>query len=924
MKKTRPIFLLLALLATSHAADAPPAGFKLVKTEGRITEYTLEANGLTVLLLPDHSAPAVTFMVTYRVGSRNESYGTTGATHILEHLMFKGTAAHNKTDGTGFDQILERTGAETNATTWLDRTNYFETTGPQDLPLVVELEADRMRNLRLLDEDRRPEMTVVRNEFERGENNPASALETEIWSAAYIAHPYHHNTIGWRSDIENVPIEKLRAFYDTYYWPDNATVSVIGDFEPAATLALIASRYAAIPRAPHPVPQVYTEEPRQSGPRRVTVQRPGELPLVAIAHKIPPGTHADFPGLQVLGSILTDGRNSRLYQTLTDKNLTTAVTANASFNRDPSLHILMAELTPGTATEKVEKLLIEGVEKVKKDGVTPAETASAIARITAATALARDGSFAMADALNDCIAVGDWTLYDRLSAAVRAVTPADVQRVARTWLLADQSTTGLFLPKDDAPAAEPAPGAAEKPADIAAAVPAPAEKPAAEVTPGPVRLPKAPATATQGAEAAVSLLAPRILRSRTAGLDLLVCPTGVQDVITVTGSLPAFSPANPALGSLTAGMFERGTKQHTATQLAGLLDAVGAQIQFTASRQTIDFSAKFLKKDTALVIGLLAEQLRQPAFPADEFAKLQTQLAAATESSREDTDHQAATAFSQAAFPAGHPNRRSTPDETLAALKKTTLADVKTFHHDWCGPAAFTVVAVGDLDPASFTAAVEKSFTGWTGGRPLPAVTPAPALGAATPVSVSIPGKESLSVVMGQPSGLRASDPDHLPLALATAALGSGFTSRLIGHVRDTEGLTYGIASRLAADTFTDGQWAIRATFAPALLEKGLASTRRELTAWHQTGLTADEFAYRQNALAGAHRVSLATTEGLAGAILGTLQAGQPLTRLDTLPAEIHALTLDQVNAAIKKHLDPEKMIQVIAGSLDKAPAIKK
>src|SRR5215210_2554279 len=265
--------ILLTIATTcSVASTATPPGFTHVRTVHAISEYRLEANGLTVLLLPDHSAPAVTMMVTYRVGSRNESYGTTGATHLLEHLMFKGTREHNRDTGNGYDQLLERTGAITNATTSLDRTNYFETVGSEDLPMAVMLEADRMRNLRLREDDRRPEMNVVRNEYERGENDPAEALQKEIWATAFLAHPYHHSTIGWRSDFEKVPIEKLREFYDTFYWPNNATVTIIGDFDPPEALKLVKKYYGAIPRSSQPIPAVYTEEPPQTGRRGVLVR----------------------------------------------------------------------------------------------------------------------------------------------------------------------------------------------------------------------------------------------------------------------------------------------------------------------------------------------------------------------------------------------------------------------------------------------------------------------------------------------------------------------------------------------------------------------------------------------------------------------------------------------------------------------------
>ncbi|MES2706805.1 MAG: pitrilysin family protein [Verrucomicrobiota bacterium] len=908
--------MLLSLLsALPLSARGEVAGFTKVWSVQDITEYRLDSNGLTVLLLPEHSAPAVTFMVTYRIGSRDESYGTTGATHLLEHLMFKGTARHNKEAGTGFDQLLERTGAETNATTWLDRTNYFETTGPKDLPLVVELEADRMRNLRLREEDRRPEMTVVRNEFERGENTPANALETEIWATAYLAHPYHHNTIGWRSDFEKVPIGKLRAFYDTYYWPDNATVSVIGDFQPEQALALIREKYGAIPKCPHEIPQVYTEEPKQTGPRRLIMRRPGELGVVSIAHKSPPARHADYPAVTVLCDILTNGRNSRYHQALTDKNLTTEVTAMSGFNRDPSLLQISAELTPDTKPEDVEKRLLDEIKSVQDKGVTGTEVASAIARLTAATAFARDGCFAMAEGLNECIAVGDWTMYFSLDDNVRKVTADDVRRVAGTYLLPDQSTTGWFIPKEggEGQEADGKEKSASKEGDSGQAA-AGAEKPAGA---GPHARPVPPQEVPESPAVAVAKIAPRIVRTRTAGLDLLVCPTGVKDVVTITGGIPAFDPRERVLTGFLAGMLERGTAGHDASQLAAILDEVGATIEFAAAEGTLDFSARCLKKDLPLVIGLLAEELRTPAFPPDEIEKLRVQLLAEAELNRADTDLQARVAFSQAAFPADHPNRKLLPDEAIEALKKVSQKDLIIFHKEWIGPAAAVMAIVGDADAAFCQAEVGKAFQGWTGGRQHAAVAAAPALADGAVKTVNIPGKESVSVIIGQPSGLRFTDPDALPLSLATAALGSGFTSRLISTVRDTEGLTYGIGAASGQDTWTDGSWVIRTTFAPQLLAQGLASTDREVKLWYESGLTQREFAYRQSAMTGAYRVSLATTGGLAETIVKTVRRGLPLTWLDDYADSITALKLEEVNAALKRHIHPERLVTVRSGTLN-------
>jgi zinc protease len=289
-------------------------------------------------------------------------------------------------------------------------------------------------------------MTVVRNEFERNENDPLDALDKEIGAAAYVAHPYHHPTIGWRSDIEKVPIEKLRAFYDTFYWPDNATVSVVGDFKPEAALSLIKKYYGVYPKAPSAIPQVYTEEPPQTGPRRVTVRRAGELGIVGIAYKSPAANHADLAALDVLSNILGTGKTSRFYRALTDKSLTTDVSAWISALRDPSLFQIYAYLAPGTSHEAVEKALHEEIARITTDGVTDADVAAAVRQLSASIAYARDGTAAVAGVLNEWIAAGDWTLYATYPDRIAKVTAADVKRVARAYLVEDQSTTGWFVP----------------------------------------------------------------------------------------------------------------------------------------------------------------------------------------------------------------------------------------------------------------------------------------------------------------------------------------------------------------------------------------------------------------------------------------------------------------------------------------------
>jgi zinc protease len=433
LKCAQCLALLAVVSSSAAAASAEVAGFSPVKSLGGIDEYRLDSNGLTVLLVPDHSAPVVTFEVTYQVGSRNEVTGTTGATHILEHLMFKGSEAFNDAKGNSIKQTLERVGGQFNATTGPDRTVYFATVAKQSLEGYVAIESDRMRNLWLHEADRQAEMTVVRNEYERGKNEPENVLIEEVSAAAFVALPYHHPTIGWKSDIEHVPIAKLREFYNTFYWPNNATVTVVGDIDPATVLTLIRKYYGVYSRSPAPIPTIYTEEP-------------GETGSVVIAHKVPNGRDADQPALEVLNAILSSGKSARLYRALVDQGLALNAEAFTETLHDLSLHGLFATLAPGVTHEAAEKALWGEINKIKSGGVTAAEVASVKQQYIAQDAYKRDGTAGVAGEISDWVGVGDWTLYVTFPQKVQAVTAADVQRVAKQYFKEDQTTTGWFVP----------------------------------------------------------------------------------------------------------------------------------------------------------------------------------------------------------------------------------------------------------------------------------------------------------------------------------------------------------------------------------------------------------------------------------------------------------------------------------------------
>lgn len=410
------------------------------------------------------------------------------------------------------------------------------------------------------------------------------------------------------------------------------------------------------------------------------------------------------------------------------------------------------------------------------------------------------------------------------------------------------------------------------------------------------------------------------VRKSIHGIDTIVLQTSVRDVVTLVGTLPAGddrSPAdNVALATLAGAMLDKGTTKQDKFAIAQKLGDAGANIGFSVGANSLQFSGKSLRKDLPLLVSLLAEQLRLPAFSEQEFAKLKKQLAGSIRQQLENTDFRAEDEFSRAIYPPGHPNRQTPPDEFVAAIEKATLADVRAFHAKYYGPAGMRLVLVGDVDPRAAQAAVASAFAGWQGGVPANAVQPAPRLGESAVRTVFMPDKTNVSIMLGQPTGLRYADADAIALRVGTRILGSGFMGRLMANVRDKEGLTYGIGALVANDVYTDGDWRIDASFAPDLLDKGIASTRRQLAEWHDKGITAAELERAKTEVAGTYKVRLATTNGMAGTILTMLNAGMPLSFVDEYPKRVAELTLDQVNGAIRRHLDPAKMVLVQAGTV--------
>jgi zinc protease len=413
-------------------------------------------------------------------------------------------------------------------------------------------------------------------------------------------------------------------------------------------------------------------------------------------------------------------------------------------------------------------------------------------------------------------------------------------------------------------------------------------------------------------------------RESVAGIDLITYHTSVKDVIVIKGVLPAgdaMAESNKfAIPTLSGMMLDRGTKTLDKFAISEKLDNVGAEIAFNVGTQSLEISAKCLKKDLPLVIGLIAAELRTPALQLAEFNKAKQQFIGELEASTQNTGARAAEAFDRAIFPEGHPNRPHTLNEYIASAKSATLDEVKAFQAKYYGPAHMMLVVAGDVSDADAAAEISKAFSGWSGGEDYLRPQKVAVTSVASEISVPLADKPSVTMILGQATGLKYNDADTLALRVGTAILGRGFTGRLMSTVRDKEGLTYNIGATVGDDSIADGVWDISASFAPGLLAKGIASTRRELQKWWQDGVSDQELAARKQGITGSYFVSLSTTGGLAETILINTQRGYDLNWLQGYPKAVNALTQAQVNAAIKTHINPNAMVLVEAGSVPASP----
>lgn len=870
-------------------------GFEFEKEVGGIKEFTMTSNGLTVLIKEDKTAPVATFMVTYRVGSVNEATGHTGATHLLEHLMFKGSK--NYKNGKA-DVILDSIGARTNATTWTDRTNYFGTLPSNHLETIIKIEADRMRGAIIVEEDRQSEMTVVRNEFERGENSPQRVLDQHIWSMAFQAHPYHHSTIGWKSDIENMPIEKLKEFYDIYYWPNNATVSIVGDVDTKEGLALVKKYFGKIRRSKHEIPTVYTTEPEQEGQRRVVLNRAGQQGVVGVAFKSPPAADKDMAPMIVLGQILDSGKNSRFYKQITDKGLVTSISASPSKFKYEGLFEIYASLTPGTKHEKVEELILEVLEEVKDSGVKEKELQKAKTKLITSRLFSQDGSYAIASGLNEAIASGDWTLYTSYEEKIKKVTLADIKRVANKYLVTQKSTVGYFIPEVSTGGGLLKGASAHRHHN------------------GPYYFKKEEDLKEAGGffQKGVEFSEP------TEGVFLYTLKRG-KGVVTLNGSMLGgynYAEQKQQVPSLVVSMLDQGTTNKTKFQISDELESVGARLDFGSGPSRVSFSAKFLSKDTDRVLGLMAEQLQSPSFNEEEFKKVKKRREASLKRAKESTWNNAFDDFLLSVYGDKHQNTPTDPEKAIKELDKIDIEDLKAFHKKNYGRGSMFIVAVGDVSHESLSKKIKKEFGGW---KKSPLVeTPENRTGTPTKKVnyISMKDKTSSDLLYGIALDINEDSPEFLPLSVATRVLGGSFTARLMRKVRVEDGLTYGVYSSITGTTNkSPGAWIAYGTYSPDLLKKGEVSMEGVIEMWIDSGITKEELSNMKSTIIGSTQVGYDTTSGISRAILSSVVNKGGVKYLDEYANKIESITLEEVNKAIKKHIKFNLLYKVAAGSID-------
>jgi zinc protease len=917
------VLVVVLVLGRVHAmSDADQAPQKIGTVEG-ITEYRLD-NGLRVLLFPDHSKPRLTVNLTVFVGSRHEGYGEAGMAHLLEHMVFKGTPSHPN-----ISQALQGRGAQFNGTTSPDRTNYFETLPASDdnLEFAIALEADRLVNSSIKREALASEMTVVRNEFERGENAPSSVLGKRIMAAAYAWHNYGKATIGNRSDIERVPIEHLQAFYRKYYQPDNAMVVVAGQFDEAKALAFIHRHFGPIPRPQRQLDMTYTEEPEQDGERLVTLRRVGHVGAVGVVYHIPAGPHPESPALQVLANILSTQPSGRLYKALVEAKKATSAVAFARAMHDPGVLTLQAEVPRDGALEEVRDTLIATVEEIGATGVTAEEVQRARQQILKARDLAAAETSQLAVALSEWAAQGDWRLYFLHRDRIEKVTTEDVRTVAAKYLQRNNRTVGMYMPT-----AKPERIVIPSTPDVDALV---------SNYQG-----RAPIAAGEAFDVSPANLEARTLRLTVPeGIKVALLPKKTRgEEVHATLTLRYGNAENlkdlEAAASFLPQLMLRGTRHLARQQLMDQLDRLKANLSAgsgqgrggrgsgapAASAGSVSFSIQTTRANLPAVLDLLRQVMREPTLPEEEFEILKRERLAGLEQMQTEPSALAPRTLTHllSAYPKDDVRYVPTIEEEVARIRAMTLDQVRTLYHEYLGSGHGALAIVGDFDPDECIEVVKKAMTGWTAAKPYARIARSVTSQLpGTQQRINTPDKANATYTAGLVLPIRDDDPDYPALVMANFILGGNtLSSRLGDRIRQQEGLSYGVTSSFSAAALDQrANFTVTAISHPQNSARVAQAAREEMERLGRDGVSDAELARAKAGYLQQLKVTRTNDEVLAGMLNSLLFNRRTFAYYSELENKIASLTPEQVSEAFRQHIDLQKLVIISAGDFAKTTA---
>jgi zinc protease len=889
------LYAALLLLTFCLAAAAQPLQ-KTYAIEG-VTEYRLP-NGLRLLTLPDPGVDTVTVHITYFVGSRHEGYGEKGMAHLLEHLLFKGSKRHPDVK-----EEFTRRGARWNGTTSNDRTNYFETFAATDdnLDWALGMEADRMVNSFVSKEDLDSEMTVVRNEFEMGENSPGSVLFQRMQQLAFPWHNYGNPIIGQRADIENVPIERLQAFYRTWYQPDNALLIVAGRIDEARVLELVARHFGPLPRPARKLPELYTQEPTQDGERSVTLRRVGENPIISAMYRVPAGHHPDYPAIDVLTRVLGDVPAGRLHRALVQKGLASFVWGAERGLYDPGYLYFGGTLPGDGKLDAARAALLDVLESVKRDPVRPEEVERARTALLNEFEKTQLDTGAFLRALSEFAAIGDWRLYFLYRERLKKVALADVQRVGEHYLKRANRVLGVFQPTA---------------APDRAAIPPSQEWHAAlntlDADAEGVRLGEAFDPSPKNIEARV------VRRELANGIRAALLPKktrGGRVLATLTlhwGDEKSLSNREAAC-SFAGGMLMRGTQRRNRTELKDAFEKLNASVSVNGEGASVEVR----RENLPAALRLVAEVLREPAFAPAEFEEMKRAAITGAEAQRTDPSARATEQLSRhlTEYPKGHPHYTPTVDEKIRWLRETRLEDAVACYRDLFGATGADFVAVGDFDPQEVAALVEELFGTWKNPRPFERV---PTRHFEVPPAVTqvvTPDKANAVLRAGLDLPVRDDHPDFPALVLANYLLGGSSTARIPARVREKEGLSYSTFTSFNSSAFdANAAFRVGSIFAPQNRDRVRLAIREELQRAVRDGFSPQELEAGKRALLEARRMQRTQDRALAGRLGHYLFAKRTFAWDIQFEERIAKLTPAEVHAAVKRHIDPAKLSIITAG----------